>query len=372
MKFSIERKDLMENIQYLANIVPGKNTMPILMNYLIEADAGSNSLRFTATDLEITVVVSFPANVWEGGRTVVLARPLHEIIHAMPDAVINFAKEEDNFHIQCQKSEYTLLCADAGQFPLVPEQDLSKALQLDAGSVTRMIEKTLFAVSPDTNRPIFTGIYWQLNAEQQTMVSTDGKKIAEYTISEPLMIETPIEQILPVKGLSFLMRVIKDDEPVLKAVIETSRVMFAYKNFTIFTHVIEGKYPDYRQVFPKEINNSLLINRDVLKAAIRRVSLIAPEESMRVKIDVSANGLDITTLNREMGEAHEQITDYEYSGEDLSIAFNYKYINSILDAIDTVRAKIVFGRAKDPVLFFNEVDPEDATARFLLMPLRLA
>lgn len=371
MKFSIERKDLMDQIQNLSSIVPGKNTMPILMNYLIEANQETNTISFTATDLEITVVVSFSANVWEGGKTAVLAHPFNEIVHFLPDAIINIAKEEDNLLIQCQKNEYTLLCADAGQYPLIPENDFEKAIQLNAQDLGKMINKTIFAVSPDTNRPIFTGIYWKISPESQVMVSTDGKKIAEYTIDQPLAIEQPLEQILPVKGLIFLMRIIRDDEPILKIVLEESRVMFNYRNYTIFTHVIEGKYPDYKQVFPKEFNTTLLFNRDLLKTAVRRVGLMAPEDSLRVRFDITSTNTDITTLNRERGEAKEQLADYEFTGEDISIAFNYKYLNSVLDAIDTEKVKIVFAKSKDPVQFFNETDPENTHARFLIMPLRL-
>ncbi|HPT72096.1 MAG TPA: DNA polymerase III subunit beta, partial [Candidatus Cloacimonadota bacterium] len=231
--------------------------------------------------------------------------------------------------------------------------------------------KTIFAVSPDTNRPIFTGIYWKISADSQVMVSTDGKKIAEYTIDQTIPIEQPLEQILPVKGLVFLMRIIRDDEPILKIVLEESRVMFNYRNYTIFTHVIEGKYPDYKQVFPKETNTTVTYNRDLLKTAIRRVGLMAPDDSFRVRFDITAAKTDISTLNRERGEAKEQLTDYEFTGEDISIAFNFKYLISILDAIDTDKVKIVFAKSKDPVQFFNDTDPENTHARFLIMPLRL-
>ncbi|MBN2461958.1 MAG: DNA polymerase III subunit beta [Candidatus Cloacimonetes bacterium] len=372
MKFSIAKSDLQSNIQYLYNIVPSKNTMPILTNYLIEADEQNNLLKFTATDLEITVVVEFQAHVTEGGKAAVLARNLNEIISSLPEANIQFLIQEDTLKIHCERSDFNLLCAESSQFPLIPQKDLSNVIDLDAQMFKKMIENTHFAVSSEINRPIFTGIYWKISADEQLMVATDGKKIAEFKIINHIPTTELVEQIIPTKGLLFLDKVINEDNKTVSVLIESNRVMFAYGNYTVFTHIIEGKFPDYSKAIPANNNNVLVINKNSLRDAVKRVSLLASEDTFKVKFDISEEALLINSANREEGEANERIEDCIYTGEPLVIAFNYRYFTSILAVIESEEVEIRMGKANEPALFFNKEKSDKFTARFLLMPLRLS
>jgi len=371
MKIAIERNDLLSQIQYLASIVPSKNTMPILTNFLIEAEEEQSLVKITATDLEITVVASFSANVMQSGRVAVSAKNLAEIVHALPDSMITIVLEDDQVKMNCGKIDFSLLCADVSQFPLIPQKDLSQAMAVNAQLFSQMIEKTMFAVSTDNNRPIFTGVYWQVLSNEQVMVATDGKKIAEMKTFGNMPVEETVEQVLPIKGLNFLQRIISDDIQEIKVLLEPNRVMFSYGRFILFSHVIEGKYPDYRKVFPEDLKNSLIIDKNALKNSVKRIALMAAEDTLRIKLDISMDRLEISALNRDMGEAKEVISDLAYIGEPVSIAFNHKFLQSILNVIDSDKARILFGNSKDPVLIFNDVDPENTAARYLLMPLRL-
>ncbi|MFO7897403.1 MAG: DNA polymerase III subunit beta [Candidatus Cloacimonadales bacterium] len=375
MKFSIEKKELQANIQHLNNIVPSKNTMPILTNYLIEADEQNSLLKFTATDLEITVVVEFSANISESGKIAVSARNLNEIINSLPGAIIHFVLDEESLKIHCERSKFSLLCAETSQFPLIPQKDLANVMKLDAKMFKKMIDNTYFAVSTEINRPIFTGIYWKLNEAEQMMVATDGKKIAEFTLKNPSNVTEKIEQIIPTKGLLFLDKVISEDIPEIGVIIESNRVMFAYGNYTIFSHIIEGKFPDYTKAIPLNNHNTLVINKNALKEAVKRVSLLASEETFKVKFDLTETVLTIDSAKREEGEASEKIEDFTYSGDPLVIAFNYRYLAQILNTIETDKVEIKMGKSNEPALFFNlaEASEEEAKylARFLLMPLRL-
>ena len=371
MKFSIEKLDLQSNIQYLYNIVPGKNTMPILTNYLIEADDKSNLLKFTATDLEITVVVEFEANISEGGKVAVSARNLNEIINSLPDSAVHFLVEEDVLKIHCELSKFNLLCAESSQFPLVPQKDLSNVIELDAEMFKKMVDNTHFAVSTEINRPIFTGIFWKMNSDHQLMVATDGKKIAEFKLNNQVDIPESVEQIIPTKGLLFLDKVISEDIPKISVLIESSSVMFAYGNYTIFTHIIEGRFPDYTKAIPTNNTNILVIKKNMLKDAVKRVSLLASEDTFKVKFDVTSDTLSINSAKREEGEATENLEDFKYTGEPLIIAFNYRYLNSILNVVESENIEIRMGKSNEPALFFNTDEDERYTARFLLMPLRL-
>ena len=372
MKFSIEKNDLQANIHYLFNIVPSKNTMPILTNYLIEADEQTNKLKFTATDLEITVIAEFEANVSESGKVAVLAKNFNEIINTLPESIIHLLVEEDNLKIHCEHSKFTLLCADTSQFPLIPEKDLSNIIKLDASMFKKMVDNTHFAVSTELNRPIFTGIFWRMTSNSQLMVATDGKKIAEFKLFNQVDLPEPVEQIIPTKGLLFIDKVITDEITEISVLIESNRVMFVYGNYTIFPHVIEGRYPDYTKAIPTNNNNVLLINTDLMKEVIKRVSLLASEDTFKVKFEISADSFIISSTKREEGAANEVIEDFKYTGEALVIAFNYRYLSAIFNVIESDEVEMRMGKSNEPVLFFNAEKEEEYLAKFLLMPLRLA
>ncbi len=372
MRFSIEKKDIVSNIQHLYNIVPGKNAMAILTNYLIEADEVNNTVKFSATDLELTVVVDFGANVIESGRVTVSAKSFTEILNSLPDALVNIYKDENMLRIVCLKSSFSLLTTDDSQFPLVPEKKLENAVEIDALLLSKMISTTDFAVSMEQNRPIFTGLYWMISPENQIMAATDGKKIAECKVNLPTSLAEKSEHVLSLKSLSFLQKIISTDHPKISVLLENNKVMFAYDNYLIFTHTIEGKYPDYTKVFPLENNNKLAIDKNILKNAVKRVSLMATDDSFRIKLDITQKSMIVSSLNREVGDAQEEITELEYAGEPIGIAFNFRFLNSILSALESERVIMAIGDPKGPVLFFNSVVNENYLSRFLLMPLRLS
>jgi DNA polymerase-3 subunit beta len=401
MRFQIEKKELIQHIQYLASIVPNKNTTPILTNYLIEANSDSNSVKITASDLEITVIAEFSANVSESGVTTISARSFNEIVHSMPDAVISIDKQDEIVKIQCSKIDFSLLCADHTLFPIIPTKQMQNAVTISADQFQRMIAKTSFAVSTDINRAFLNGVCWFLKADCKTMAATDGRKVAEIKYLESmelpnnsdLSVENPdstgnlenadiisnyissdfekgIEKILPIKTLSFLQKIYTSDVKELQVVIETNRIMFIYGEYTIFTHVIEHKYPDYQKAFISDLPNMLTINKDDLKTAIRRISLIAPEDNLRIRFEVNADKFEINTSNRDAGEAKQVMESFTYTGNSTTISFNFKYMLSILDSIDTDKVKICLGTQKDPIMIYNETQPENQEITYLLMPLR--
>jgi len=402
MRIQIEKKELIQHIQHLASIVPSKNTTPILTNYLLEAISDRNILRITASDLEITVIAEFSANVVENGITTVSARQFNEIIHSLPDALIDIYKQDEIIKIICGKIDFSLLCADHTLFPIIPEKSLQNAIKLSSEHFMRMIDKTSFAVSTDINRAVLNGVCWLIKSNDQLMAATDGRKVAEIKFIQALTssdnagkditkeaaeavpegqisedinfseldFEKGIEKILPIKTLNFLEKIHSSENKELLAVIEPNRVMFAYGEYTIFTHVIEHKYPDYQKAFISDLPNVLVMDKDILRTAIRRISLIAPEDNLRIRFELSGDKFEINTTNREAGEGKEVIEKFAYTGSNTAISFNFKYMVSILDAIDTQNVKICLGTQKDPIMIYNETQPENQEITYLLMPLR--
>ncbi|MBM4403886.1 MAG: DNA polymerase III subunit beta [Candidatus Cloacimonetes bacterium] len=388
MKLAIEKKDLINHIMHLASIIPGKITSPILTNYLIQVDADSGLMQITASDLEITVIAQFPALVQESGVTAVSARHLNEIINSMPDQMVYINKVDDNLKIQCNKIDFNLLCADHTLFPIIPSRDLSNAYLTSAEEFHRMIAKTAFAVSNDTNRAVLTGICWQITPDWHLMAATDGRKVAEIKVPHSPWLNRnahavdndgelsvslgndSVEKILPVKTVNFLQKVYDSDVKELKIVIENNGFMFAYADYTVFSHIIEHKYPDYQKAFIHDLPNSVLIDKEALKTAIKRVSLMSPADNMRIRFDIDADRFEISTFNREEGEAKQVLESFSYDGTSANISINHRFVLSILDAVDTDKVKLKLGSAKEPLMIYNEQQPESQEITFLLMPLR--
>jgi DNA polymerase-3 subunit beta len=371
MKFSIEKRDLQNHIQHLTSITPSKNTMPILTNYLIEASEEDNIVRFTTTDLEITVIVKIAASVTESGKVVVSARYFNEMVALLPDGMMYVVSEEDILKVNCEKSKFQFNCADVSQFPLIPRIDLTDTIEVDAVMFKKMFECTNFAIGNDINRPVFTGICWILYPEKQIMVATDGKKIAEFTLHAPTELTETVQQVVPLKGLHFLDKVIVPNQPKIKALLESNRIMLSYGNFTIFSHIIEGRFPEYNKAIPKENNNILILDKERLKHSVKRVALLATEDTSRIKLDITEKVISIYSLRSDEGEANDVIEDFDYQGEPIVTAFNYRFLYSILNVIETPQVKIRFGRPSDPAIILNTENSENYETMYILMPLRL-
>lgn len=360
-----------------------------MLNYLIEVDAETNMVKITASDLEITVIVRFSAAVSEGGTIAVSARHFNEIINSMPDTMIDLWKTEDLLMIQCNKVDFNILCADHTLYPILPDPDLVNANTMDAKLFNRMVAKTSFAVSTDVNRAVLTGVCWKITDGQHLMAATDGRKVAEIVVQTPGL-PTPdeqstttednifsesvqekyVEKVIPVKTINFLQKIYDDDVKEIKIGSDRNKLMFQYGKYLILANIIEHKYPEYQKAFMPDLPNRLLVNRSTLHTAIRRVALIAPEDNLRIRFEVSPDKFEINTSDRDTGDAKEFIESFDYQGVPTSISFNYKFMLSILDVVDTEKVKVLLGSSKEPMMIFNENDPENQQITYLLMPLR--
>jgi DNA polymerase-3 subunit beta len=389
MRFSIEKKELLQSVQHLVSVAPTKNASPILTNYLIDANAESGFVKITTSDLEITVVVEFAAAVSEGGTIAVSARHFNEIINFMPEAIINFWRHDELLMIQCNKIDFNLLIADHTLFPVVPEVNLDKAISMDAQLFNRMISKTSFAVSGDVNRAVLTGVCWKIMPNEHLMAATDGRKVAEIRIKNSNLLpvreasdesegsifaaasaDAGIEKIIPVKTLSFLQKIADNSAKEIKVLIERSKVIFSYDKYLIFSQVIEHKYPEYQKAFVTDLQNQFVIDKGILHNAIRRVALVAPDDNLRIRFELDSEKFEVNTSNRDTGDAKENLEDYNFQGSHTGVSFNFRYMLGILDAVDSDQVIIKLGSSKDPLMIYNMSNKENEEITFLLMPLR--
>ncbi len=388
MRFAIEKKELLQSVQHLASVAPAKNASPILTNYLIAADAATGMVKITTSDLDITVVVEFAAAVSEDGIIAVSAKHFNEIINYMPEAMINFWRHDELLMIQCAKIDFNLLIADHTLFPVVPEVNLEKAINIDAQLFNRMISKTSFAVSTDVNRAVLTGVCWKILEKEHLMAATDGRKVAEIKVKNAKLrspAETDadseenifsaangenIEKIIPVKTLSFLQKIFDNSAKEVKVLLEGSKVIFSYDKYVVFSQVIEQKYPEYQKAFVTDLQNQFVIDKNSLHNAIRRVALVAPDDNLRIRFELDSEMFEVNTSNRDTGDAKENLENYNFQGSKTGVSFNYRYMLGILDAIDSDKVVIKLGSSKDPLMIYNMENKENEEVTFLLMPLR--
>ena len=389
MRLAIEKKELIRYIQNLTGIVSSKTTSPILTNYLIEVDAKKSEVKITASDLEITADVRFNAAVSEGGTIAVSAKNFNDIISSMPDAVIDLWKTEDLLMIQCNKIDFNILCADHTLFPILPEPDMEKATLVNSEIFNNMISKTAFAVSTDINRAVLTGVCWKIMEKTNLMAATDGRKVAEIIVPNSSEIKAEaresgdeasifqdayadqiLEKVIPVKTLNFLQKIYDPSVKEMKVLMDRNKIVFSYGSFTVISNVIEHKYPEYQKAFMSDLPNQLTVNTEILRSAIRRVSLVAPDDNYLIRFELDSDHFEISTNNSDTGDAKESIETFEYKGSSTSISFNFRYMLSILDAIDTEKVCIKLGGSKEPMMIYNEPPQEDKKITFLLMPLR--
>ena len=372
MKFSIERADILPKINHLSSIVPVKNTMIVLTNFLIEADHLSNILKITATDLEITVRAEIEADIIESGKIAVSAKSFSDIISSFPDNIVYLASAEQELKISCGKSKFSLPCIDPLQFPLIPDEQMENADSMDISLFSKMISSTAFATSNKISRPILNGILWKITKEKQLMAATDSSKIAEFTVTQSSEIEQEqIEKIIPTKAPNFIARIAEDGKAEIKILFKSNKVIFKYGIFTIFSHVIEGKYPDYTRAFPQDNDNKLVIDRADLIKSIKRISLTSSEFDFKIQLDISDEGTFLSSSNTNKEEGREELTTVFSNCSNFGIAFNYRYLLSILNVMSDKNVLFLFKGPNDAILVFNENEKENLASRFLLMPLRI-
>lgn len=383
MRFAIDKKDLQNCIQHLVSVAPSKNVSPILTNYLIQASVETGKVRITTSDLEITVVAEVDAAVNDSGSIAVSSKHFNEIIHAMPEAMINFSRHEDLLRIQSNKIDFNLLIADHTLFPLVPEINLSNAVKIDAKLFNRMISKTQFAVSADVNRKVLTGVCWKIMPDSHLMAATDGRKVAEIKINNSALFpagssallddmgdDGVIEKIIPVKTLAFMQKIYDSQHKEISFLIESNKVIFSYGSYLVFSQIIEHKYPEYQKAFVVELPNRFEVKKEALQDAIRRVALVAPGENQRIRIEVGGEQFVVNTTSRDTGDAKENLDDYHFEGIETGVSFSFRYMLSILEVVDSEKVVIKLGTSRDPLMIYNQANQENEEITFLLMPLR--
>ncbi|MEE8490220.1 MAG: DNA polymerase III subunit beta [Acidimicrobiia bacterium] len=367
MKFTITREHLQEGLAAVAASVPAKTTLPVLSNILVEAQEGG--LRLSGTDLDIAVSTTVTASVDEEGAITLPARKLVEIVREMPSAAIKVnSAGEQRVTIECGRSKFKLLGLPREEFPAVPSVSFDDSWKCSAQDLQKLIGHVAFAASTEESRPILNGVLWELRPERMRMVATNGHRLARMDVPVEGGAEDA-DLIVPPKALEQIRRVFKSEQEIEIAKSE-NHLGFRSATTQIFTRLIEGPYPNYEQVIPRENDKELTADKAALTAALRRMMIVASDQTHRVRVGLSNGSCKLSVQTPDLGEAQEEVT-VTYDGSAMEIGFNAAYLLEVLKYLPTDEVRLTF-KSPERAATCEPVGWDDpASYLTLVMPLRL-
>ncbi len=327
MKFKVERDSLIAAIQTVQNIITSKSALPILSNILIETQ--QDGIRLTATDLDIGITCVIPVDIQEQGAITIPAKRFSDIVKEFPVDIVSVTTKKNNLVvIDSELCQFKIMGLAKEEFPKLPEFKDKKVIRVEQATLKEILALTSFAVSFDETRYILNGILFKISKGVLTLVSTDGKRlaVAEKKLSVDLDVDLSI--IVPIKTIHELNRNLKEAGE-LSLVVGSNQALFDLGRVVIISRLIEGEFPDYKQVVPAVSENKMRIGRNQFLLAVKRAALLATQDYQAVKLEVFKNKLVISKSTPDVGEFHEELAT-EYQGRELVIGFNPVYLMDIL------------------------------------------
>ncbi len=333
MKFTASSAELLRALTTVGGAVPAKSTLPVLE--CIRFTQEDQTLKLTATDLEISIVqslsVHFESNGGGRSRIAVPAKRLLDTLRALPDLPIAFSADDD-FHITLKTDQgvYKMVGFDGADYPALPEIGTDQTLRIHGAILRRAIQITSFAVSKDALRPAMMGIYFQVNGERSRLVSTDGHRLVRLTL-DGVTSEQPSTFIVPEKALNLAARVAGDEEYTIS--VDDSYAAFDLGASRIMSRLVDENYPNYEAVIPVENDRRLIVNREAMLAAVKRVGLYSSSMTNQIRLSLSTDLIEISAEDIERSSEARETVRCEYAGEEMVIGFNAVYLNEVLSHI---------------------------------------
>ena len=371
MKLVCEKDVILKAINSVTKAVASKTTMPILEGILIQTN--DKEVKLTTYDLEIGIEYIMECTVEEQGATVVNAIMFSEIIRKLPDAEIHIEINENNLLvIECEGSLYKLATMNPEEFPELPKIDIENSIEMEQNSLKDMVRKTIFAVSTEENRPIFTGCLFEIKNNKLNVVAVDGFRLAW----KSKFLQTAVNDfsaVIPGRTLNEINKILNDSFDTIKIGVSKNQALFEMENCKIVTRLLDGEFLNYASVIPETWETRIRVDKGSIQNCFERVSLISAssiekEKKYPVKVNVEIGKVTISCTNQTGDAKEEMFTETE--GKDLEIGVNPKYFLDALKAIDDEEIYISFGTNISPCV----IKPVDETARnytYMILPIRM-
>jgi DNA polymerase III subunit beta len=368
MRLTISREKLQEGLTAVGASIPSKTTLPVLANILIETT--DRGIRFSGTDLDIAVSTEVSADVEIAGAVTVPAKKLTEIARELVPAPVKIAASgEQRITIECGRSRFRLLGIPRDEFPSFPAVRFTDGWRIKSGDLQKLISHTSFAVSTEESRPILNGVLWELRPDHMRMVATNGHRLAK--MDQPLSAGAAASSdlIVPPKALEQVRRLYPAEEE-LEIARGDNHLGFRSPVTSVFTRLIEGPYPNYEQVIPRDNDRFAVIDKSALAGALRRMAIVASDQTHRIRMSLNAGSVKFSVQTPDLGEAQDEL-HIRYTGDPLDIGFNAAYLLEILRYMPTDDVKLTFKAPERAATIEPEGWSDPAKYLCLVMPLRL-
>ncbi len=374
MRVTIERSAFLKALNHVQSVVERRNTIPILSNVLVHAD--KDKVKLTATDLDIEIVETVAAESSRTGAATVPAHMLYDIVRKLPDGAqleLEQGPDAGRVNIKAGRSKFTLQALPPEDFPDLSSGDFGNSFTLGSGDLRRLIEKTRFAISTEETRYYLNGIYLH-QAKDHTSgsdvlraVATDGHRLAQSQIALPEGAGGMPGIIVPRKTVLEVVKLLEGDNTDVQVSLSSSKIRFSAGHLVLTSKLIDGTFPDYERVIPRNHDKVLIADAKAFADAVDRVSTISLEKSRAVKLALSEGKLTLVVNNPDSGSAEEEVA-VDYTREPLEIGFNSRYLMDVAGQITAETMRFELQDAGSPTVVR---DPKDAQSLYVLMPMRV-
>ncbi len=370
MKFSLPQSKLLSCVQNIMNAVPTRTTLPILSNVLLEIS--NSKLKLAATDLDVSVITTISIDSTKKGALTIPARPFYDILRELPECDVEIHITENRMELKAERGTYKLSGIPAEEYPKLPTINLAKEIKLPGSDLQRMIKKTIFAVSTDETRPALNGVLWQTSGNNMQMVATDGHRLARISLKNTRLKGLHEDVIIPPKVLNLLVKMMVEEDKEIGIIFGENNLIFNLGQTVLASRLIEGPYPNFEQVIPKDNDKKLVVDKDLLIGAVRRMSILANTLTHQVKFTLKKDSLELSSANFDLGGEAKESLPCDYVGEPMDIGYNASYVLDILKQLDGDGVVFELGTSISPGKIYSSPKKEGEDYLCLLMPLRLA
>ena len=366
MKFSIQREAFLKPLQQVIGVVERRQTLPVLGNVLLTTT--KKNIKLTATDLEVELQAQVSVTVTETGDITLPARKLLDICRTLPEeATLDISIKKDRCLIRSGKSRFTLSTLPADEFPVVDKIKSARKISILQKDLHGLIERTAFAMAQQDVRYYLNGLMLEAADGVLRAVATDGHRLAMCELAMDVGDNAGPQVIVPRKGVQELHRLLDDKDSTVQVELGDNHIRITTDELRFTSKLIDGRFPDYTRVLPKSTNKRVLINRDQLRQALTRTSILSNEKYRGIRMDLSENNIKIQAHNPEQEEAVEEI-EARYEDESIVVGFNVTYLLDVLNVIETEDVELHMSDANSSALINN---PGGKECRYVVMPMRL-
>jgi len=365
MKLSTDREALLKPLQAVIGVVERRQTMPILANVLLSANDGQ--LSVTATDLEVELVASVELDVDTNGEVTVPGRKLLDICRALPEgAKVTLSQSGDKVSVRSGRSKFSLVTLPAAEFPTVDDIAAGTPIDIPQSTLARLLEKTHFSMAQQDVRYYLNGLLIETGKSHLRAVATDGHRLAlcQATLDDGKLPDKQV--IVPRKGVLELQRLLSG-EGSLSLALGSNHIRIQLDGIRFTSKLIDGRFPEYERVIPKDPGNQLTADRQVLKGALQRTAILSNEKYRGIRLVLREGGLILQAHNPEQEEAEEEV-EVTYVGEEMEIGFNVNYLQDALGAVESDEVTLAFVDANSSCLMRQ---PGEDDSKYVVMPMRL-